>query len=856
MKAIRLRTEYLPDPIGIDSLRPRLSWNCEGGVRQTAYEITAANDAGERLWRSGKVHSSSMHCPWGGEAVAPKTKVIWQVRLWDENDICGDWSSASFETGIDAWSAKWITGNYFVNPTKRYPADCFRKCFDATDIAKARLYITACGVYEAKLNGQRCGDFVLAPGVTDYRKRIQYQTIDVTGLITSGKNTLEVQLADGWYRGSCGAWGLKNQYGTETKLLAQLELTGKDGSVQMICSDESWDWSNDGPIRFADNKDGEIVDGMRVPTYWGKAKKTRNQIIPTASNNVPVTEHERLKAKVLLTPSGKTVLDFGQNIAGYLSFSVNAGAGQRIKLLFGEMLDRNGAFTQANIQLSMGKKTTPLQKVEYTCKDGRNDYKTTFAVFGFQYVLVETDVPVDPIDFTAIAVYSDLERTGYFKCSHPLINRLLDATVWSAKGNHLDVPTDCPTRERHGWTGDAQIFFETAGYLFDFAAFSRKYLQDVYDWQRRDGRLPHIAPDGGADFYMWPMNGSVGWSDIGVLYPWKYENFYQDDSLMEKYYPQMVKYARFMRRRCGKRMPIFGKKIRLSKENRKYLVNLGQSYGEWSEPADICVFHWTDFCAPHPEVSTAYTAYIMGIMAKAAEKYGTNEEVALFTSYHEGCKRAYQELVTTEAYPLDTDRQAQLVRPLALDLLTPVQADFAKKRLLKALENYGWRLGTGFLSTPLILDVLAQIDIGAAYKLLENEKIPGWLSMPKLGATTIWESWEGPFNEQGAGAGSLNHYSKGAVCRWLFDTVCGIRPDGENHFVIAPQPGGSLTHASAAYQSIYGKVESKWKKTDSGYSFAVTVPANCEAVVRLPDGSRYPQTAGTMIYTTEETYGS
>jgi alpha-L-rhamnosidase len=352
------------------------------------------------------------------------------------------------------------------------------------------------------------------------------------------------------------------------------------------------------------------------------------------------------------------------------------------------------------------------------------------------------------------------------------------------------------------------------------------------------------------------MNGSVGWSDISVLYPWKYENFYQDDSLMEKYYPQMVKYARFMRRRCGKRMPIFGKKIRLSKENRKYFVNVGQSYGEWSEPADVCVFHWTDFCAPHPEVSTAYTAYIMGIMAKAAEKYGTNEEVALFTSYHEGCKRAYQELVTTEAYPLDTDRQAQLVRPLALELLTPEQADFAKKRLLKALENYGWRLGTGFLSTPLILDVLAQIDIGAAYKLLENEQIPGWLSMPKLGATTIWESWEGPCNEQGAGAGSLNHYSKGAVCRWLFDTVCGIRTDGENHFLIAPQPGGSLTYASASYQSAYGRVESKWKKTDSGHSFAVTVPANCEATVQLPDGSRYPQTAGTMIYTMEETYGS
>ena len=318
-----------------------------------------------------------------------------------------------------------------------------------------------------------------------------------------------------------------------------------------------------------------------------------------------------------------------------------------------------------------------------------------------------------------------MEQVGFFDCSHPLINQLVDATLWSAKGNHLDVPTDCPTRERHAWTGDAQIFFETAGFLFDFAAFSRKYLRNIYDWQRKDGRLPHIVPDGGADFYMWSMNGSVGWSDIGVLYPGKFRKLYQDDSLMKNCYPGMAAYARFMIRRCGKKMPIFAENIKLSKENQKYFVNLGQSYGEWSEPADICVFRWTDFCAPHPEVSTAYTAYIMGIMAEAAEKYGTAEETSLFREYYEGCKRAYQELVTTDAYSLDTDRQAHLVCPLALDLLTEEQREFAKKRLITALENYGWRLGTGFLSTPMILNVLSEIDIEAAYKLLENEQIPG-----------------------------------------------------------------------------------------------------------------------------------
>ena len=855
LKAVRLRTEYLKAPIGIDIAVPRLFWNCEDGALQSAYEILASDDSGRELWHSGKVPSGAMHCSWGGEPVQPKTKVLWKIRLWDENDVCGDWSESTFETGIDRWQARWITGNYAVNPAKRYPVDCFRKRFETADIAKARLYITACGVYEARLNGRRCGTFVLAPGLTDYRKRIQYQTIDVTDLLQPGKNELTVQLADGWYRGSCGAWGLKNQYGTRTKLLAQLEIIRTDGSVQTVASDADWDWSNDGPIRFADNKDGETVDAALQPTYIGKAKTAKHNVLPTASNNVPVMEKEHFAAQKIITPSGKTVLDFGQNIAGYISFCVNAGAGQKISLRFGEMLDQNGEFTQTNIQLSMGKKTTPLQKVEYTCKEGLNEYKTTFAVFGFQYVLVEADLAVDPAAFTAVAVYSDFEQVGFFDCSHPLLNRLVNATVWSARGNHLDVPTDCPTRERHAWTGDAQIFFETAAYLFDFAAFARKYLRDVYDWQKKNGKLPHIAPDGGADFYMRPMNGSVGWADIGVFYPDRFAKLYRDESLLQAYYPRMAQYARFMIRRCGKKMPFFGENIRLSKENRKYFVNQGQSYGEWSEPADICTFRWTDFCAPHPEVSTAYTAHVMDIMAKAAEKYGTPEDVTLFRRYHEGCKRAYRELVTTDACPLDTDRQARLVRPLAFGLLNEEQTAFAQKRLLRALENYGWRLGTGFLSTPLILDVLADIDIEAAYRLLENEQLPGWLAMPRLGATTIWESWEGPYNTQGAGAGSLNHYSKGAVCAWLFRTVCGIRITGENEFGIAPRPGGSLTRAAAVYTSIYGRVESRWEKTERGVAFTVTVPANCRAHIRLPDKREFTQTAGTVIYQTEDSHG-
>lgn len=853
MNAIRLKTEYLFHPLGIDIDRPRLFWNCDGGVTQTAYQIVAANDSDAILWDSGRVESTSMRAQWGGTPVPPRTAVTWKVRLWDETGEAGDWSEARFETGLpkdEPWAAQWISGDYTPRKKERYPVDCFRKCFTVSGVKKARLYITACGLYEAELNGTRVDNFVLAPGHTDYRKRVQYQTYDVTGLLKEGENTLTVQLADGWYRGSCGAWGLLDQYGTQTKLLAQLELTGQDGIVTTVCSDGAWAWSNDGPIRFADNQDGEVVDARLSPSYKGKARVVKHPVIPSASNNVPVTEHETFKPTLITTPSGKTVLDFGQNIAGYVSFSLTAQAGQRLKLRFGELLDRDGEFTQKNIQCSNKRKTTPLQQVEYTCKDGCNDYKTAFSIFGFQYILVESDFAIDPACFTATAVYSDLERTGWFESSNELLNKLFACTLWSAKNNHADIPTDCPTRERHGWSGDAQIFCSTACYLFDYMAFGEKYLGDLYDWQKKSGRLPQVAPHGGVDFYMNVMDGCVGWADAGVLMPYVLWKRYGDESILRKYYAGMRQYAKFMISRCGKWGGPYAKPTGVRGADKKYLVNRGQSYDEWAEPADVYTFNWMHFAAPHPEVSTAYTSYIMGIMAEIAQALGETADIPLYQEYHKGCKRAYRALLQRPGFSLDTDRQARLVRPLYMDLLDEAQTEYAKKRLIQALEHYGWRLGTGFLSTPLILYVLAEMDIEYAYRLLENEEIPGWLSMPKQGATTIWEGWEGPNAQEGIA--SLDHYSKGAVLQWVFDTICGIQVAGENRFTIAPRPGGHFTHAKGSYTSVYGRVESGWRKADGGAEFTITVPANCTAQVILPDGSEREQSAGTQTYLISE----
>lgn len=852
MKAIRLKTEYLFDPIGIDMDRPRLFWNCEGGVKQTAYQIIASDDAGTLLWNRGEVESGSMRVQWGGTPVPARTRVQWKIRLWDENGEPGEWSEAYFETGFprgEPWQAKWISGDYTPKKKDRYPVDCFRKTFPAEGIKKARLYITACGLYEAQLNGQRVGSFVLAPGHTDYRKRVQYQTYDVTELLREGENVLTVQLADGWYRGSCGAWGLLNQYGTQTKLLAQLEMTGEDGRVTTLRTGESWQWSSDGPIRFADNQDGEVVDGRMTPSYNGRARVVSHGVIPTASNNVPVTEHERFSPSVITTPSGKTVLDFGQNIAGYVSFSLTAKAGQKLKLRFGELLDKDGEFTQKNIQCSNKKKTTPLQQVEYICKDGRNDYKTTFAIFGFQYVLVESDIAIDPADFTAIAVYSDMERTGWFESSNRLLNRLFDCTLWSAKNNHADLPTDCPTRERHGWTGDAQIFCPTASYLFDYAAFARKYQRDLTDAQHKNGCFTQIAPVGGVDSYMNTMDGSPGWSDAGVFLPYEMFQRYGDRAVLEENYDAMFRFADYKIRTLGRRY-LTSAPTGIERKYRKYISNYGQSYGEWAEPVDVKAFAISDFVSPHPEETTAYIVLLMERMAEIARTLGKTDDAERFAKTVEQVREGYQALVSTKKHGLDTDRQAKLVRPLYMDLLNGTQTAYAKSRLIKALDNYKWRLGTGFLSTPLILYVLADMDIEYAYRLLENEDIPGWLAMPKHGATTIWESWEGLDAQNGVA--SLNHYSKGAVFQWVFDTMCGIRVEGENRFAIVPRPGGHFTHARAAYVSVYGRVESGWRKTEESTEFTVTIPAGCTARVVLPNGGEWEQDAGTQTYSISE----
>lgn len=859
MRAVHLRTEYLENPMGLDIRTPRFYWNAEGEAMQTAYQIQCFCKS-TLIWDSGKVVSPSMtHIEYGGEPLHSRDRIEWKIRLWDGQDHPGDWSAAFFEMGLlegGDWKAKWITGNYKPRKNVRYPVDLFRKTISLKKkVAEARLYITALGVYKVYLDGQDITEFELAPGSTDYRKRLQYQIIDMTEILQKVRNPHEIELVialgDGWYRGSVGAWGFTSVFGRETAVLAQMELAYIDKTRDVIFTDESFAWSNEGAIRFADLKDGERVDFNRRPTTWKQAKRTEKKIIPTAVNNVIPKKKKVFAGKKFLTPSGETVYDFGQNLAGFLRVRCRGEKGQFLTFLMGETLDEEGNFTQKNFQLFRPKKEvgllgeimivsgnagklkgqmepTPEQKVELILSGGEDFYETSFAVFGFRYAkLVCAGMPVG-MEVSAVAVYSDMEQVGDFSCANDKVNQLYKNTLWSMRGNFLDVPTDCPTRERLGWTGDAQVFFNTGAYLYDVAAFYRKWLRDMEDNQKRDGKISAVIPYSAATVMYDTTGCSVGWGDAAILVPYRFFQRYGDRRLLEQCYPMMRKYAEFMIRNAGHK----DKKDAKANPYNQYVYEKGFHLGEWLEPEefkDQIGIDTKTMRRTYPEECTAYMSYSMGCMADAARIMGKTEDAARYQEYSDGAKEAYRYLFLREIP--DMDRQAKLVRPLAFGLCDDTERGALTKRLLSAMENRNYRIATGFLSTPFILFVLSRAgETETAYRMLLNEEKPGWLYEVCQGATTIWESWEG--------TDSMNHYSLGAVCEWLFAEAAGIQVDAENHFLIEPHPSRQIGNMRASYRSLYGEVEAAYQYEGEQIKLEIRIPGNTMADFRFRDRIR------------------
>ncbi len=834
MKAVNLKIDRLIDPLGLQNRLPRLSWNCEGGQHQTAYEYRMTVN-GNEVFSSGKVDSDRMGTVLPAKA-HDRDRVRIALVLWDENGMPGEESFASYEMGISDWKAEWIDPET-ARTKERQPVSYLKRDFTVEETGMSRLYITCHGLYTAIINGKRVGDFVLAPGTDDYNLRLQYQVYDVTELLQKGSNRIEVIIGDGWYRGNNGIDGEHHLFGDDLALLCQLEVDGKI----VLMSDDGWFASQSGPIRFSDMMIGEVYDAnLETITEWHDVRRAdhdKSRLV--CSDEVFIKEHEQFEGKRIETPDGSIVYDFGQNLAGYSCFELNAKKGQKLTVWHGEALDSEGNFTQANIDPGVRNKNGGIpQKIEYICKEGRNVYKPSFSIFGFRYVKVETDADLTDAKFRSIAVYSDMEPTASFECSDPDVNQLFTNSVWSMRSNFVDIPTDCPHRERSGWTGDAAVFVRTGSILYDSYSVFRKWLTEVRLVQKKNGLVRNIAPrindpDKG---YSRILDGSTGWGDAIVIVPYTLYRMYGDISILRENYDAMVKWVGFEQKLAEKNKlkDLFNKD-----PHKKYVIQKGFHWGEWCQPdVDNGTELKNNFTKGAPKSATAYYFYSTKLLSEIAEVLGKKDDAVRYLELAGKIKEAYQAWFTVDGI-VESDRQCDYVRPLAFGLLDRQEENAAK--LNELVVQNGYHLNTGFLATPFLCPVLCRYGyVDTAYRLLLQQTNPSWLYQVRKGATTIWESWNGL--EDGGNA-SLNHYSYGAISGWLISGVCGICTD-DGKLTLQPYPHPQLNWARARYDSPLGTVRSSWRYEGDRVEYDFEIPANVQADLILPGGEHRVLTSG------------
>ena len=732
------------------------------------------------------------------------------------------------------YKSKWITPEKETKPEVRKGAGYLRQKFSCT-CDKAVLYATAHGVYEVKINGQEITKGRLMPGCDSYDKRLQYQEYDITALLRDGENEITALLGDGWYRGCNGIDGVRNLYGSDISFLCAIFADEKEDDPILV-TDENWDACEDGAILLTDLELGENFDARKEAKDWHKARVLDFSLDNLISQSAPfITEHEAFEGKLLQTPNGENVYDFGQNLAGYTSFVIeDAMGGEKITLIHGETLDENGNFTIANYQPGDRNKSGGIkQEINYICKQGRNEFRPHFSIFGFRYAKVITDIPLEKISIKSIAVYSDMKVTAGFECGDTAVNKLFNNSLWSMKSNFCDIPTDCPTRERAGWTGDAAVFVKTGTYLMDCRDVYEKWLANVRLSQHEDGKMAYICPKNSEPGKIAEMfSASVGWGDASVIVPWNLYRVYGDKTILSDNYEMMKKWVDFLGERAGKSKL----KNRFGKNPyRKYIIDTGMDYGEWCEPgADVMKTMMAAFKNGQPEVATAYYAYSSGILSKIADILGKEEDCARYKQISEKVKSAYRYLVLKDGH-IRSERQCEYVRPLALGLLSDEEARDAARDLNELVIKNDYHLNTGFLSTPFLCSVLSDFGyVDTAYRLLLQKGYPSWLYAVDKGATTIWETWDG-IREDGTVHDSLNHYSYGAVSGWILSGVLGIQYDFEK-VRIRPVPDKSLKFARGFYDSPKGRVVSEWRYVEEydSFSYHFEIPEGMEAELILP----------------------
>jgi len=889
MQCVDLMCRNEKDPLGIDDRTPRLSWRFHPdrrGASQSAYQIQVDSNPSfdlpsERLiWDTGKVVSGdSLHHLYQGAPLQTCQRYYWRVRAWDEAGQGGPWSDAAWwEMGLldpVEWRAVWIEPETEIDPLAFKPCPYLRRSFilGPAPLERARIYVTSHGVYELSLNGRIVGDQVLPPGFTSYHRRLQYQTYDVTDPLREGENVVGVILGDGWYRGKTDALSFRNLYGQAVGLLLQLHIIDAQRRELWVGTDGEWRTAT-GPLLKSDLKDGEIYDARLEMRGWNEPGFDAGSWRPVrvvehpkdnlvAQAGPPIRRHETFTPAILKTPDGGTVLDMGQNMAGRVRMRVRGPAGATVVVRRGETLDEQGNFTMKNLNVSqllhkLFKLDVLLQEDRYTLRGGETEtYEPRFTYHGFRYVRVD-GYPGEPRaeDFLGIALYSDMRMTGSFECSDPLLNRLHRNIEWSMKSNFVDIPTDCPQRERSGWTGDAQVFARTASFLMETLPFFRKWLRDLSADQRPDGMVPNVVPDPSLHTdagIIGRTNGSAGWSDAAVTIPWVLYECSGDRGILEEQYASMKAWVSFVEERSrASHWSRWLNPLRWADRHgdEAFLCDTGYHWGEWQEP-DLNPFIQMlyNFVFSRPDVATAFHAFTTRLLARAAEILGHAEDARHFGERSEAVRRAWARAFVRPDGRIRPDRQASYVRALAFDLLPPEARAGAAKRLVELLRKADYHLSTGFLSTPFLCPVLSRFGYeDVAYRILMQRTPPSWLYPVTRGATTVWEFWEAIRQDGTVGMGSHNHYSPGSVGSWLFDTVCGIQtePDipGYKAIRISPRPGGGLTRACATYRSPYGDIESSWEIRDGRIRLDVRVPPNTTAIVQLPGAAAENVTEG------------
>jgi len=839
-----LSCEHKKNPVGIDTPQPRFSWKITGpgnSIIQSAYSIRVAGNekfsSSATVWQSGKIESNeSVLIAYKGPELKSGERYFWQVKIWDKNGKESKWSEvAFFEMGLlskSDWKAKWIE---MEGDTLRYsPSPHFRKEFKVgKSIARARVYVTSHGYYELHLNGKKVGDQVLTPGWTSYLKRLQYQVYDVTPMLLKGDNAIAAVLGDGWYRGTL-AWGNNwATYGKSLGLLLQMKITYTDGTESLIISDESWKASNDGAIRMNDIYNGETYDATKKLTGWDltgyndknwKSVKTgnynNNNLI--ASEGSPVRKIEEIKPiKIFRTPKGNLIVDMGQNMVGWLRLKVNGSKGTVVTLRHAEVLDKYGEFYTANLRVAKCQLTYTLAGT------GEEVYEPRFTFMGFRYVEV-TGFPgeLTKDNLTGVVVHSDMAVTGSFECSNPLINQLQHNIQWGQNGNFVDVPTDCPQRdERLGWTGDAQAFCRTASYNKDVSSFFTKWLKDVATDQKPGGDVPDVIPDVLDKQNATTTQPSAGWGDVAVIAPWTMYLVYGDQRILENQYQSMKSWVEYIRKKAGNSLIWKG----------------GSKYGDWLFYHPPVNNHTEpDGYTEHDFIATAFYAYSTSILAATAKVLGKTEDEKFYTDLFKNIKEVFINEYVTKAGRVGTNSQTSYVLALMFNLLPDELREKSTRFLVDDIKSRRNHLSTGFLGTPYLCHVLSGNGYpDVAYDLLLQESYPSWLYPVKMGATTIWERWDGQKTDstfQDPGMNSFNHYAYGAIGDWMYRVSAGIETMGAGykHLILQPHPTKRLTYSKATFESSYGTVASGWERSGSRILISVKIPANSVATVILP----------------------